>query len=42
MIEVIQPSFGRSANISDFLADIVGVVMGILIGRVARRLLLSP
>lgn len=41
MIETIQPSFGRSANIWDFLADIGGVVIGISIGRVARRLVLS-
>ena len=41
MIEVIQPSFGRSSSVSDFLADIVGVATGILIGRLARRILVK-
>ena len=40
-IELIQPSFNRSADINDWIADIVGVVVaigcGLLHGRVRRR-----
>jgi VanZ family protein len=39
MIEVIQPAFGRSADMSDFLADILGVAIGIFLGLASRRLL---
>lgn len=41
MIEVIQPSFGRSASIADLLADVLGVGIGILTGWTARRILLT-
>ena len=32
IIEIIQPSFGRSAEIGDWLADTIGVIMGIAAG----------
>ena len=32
LIEVIQPSFGRSADMQDWIADIAGVGLGILLG----------
>jgi VanZ family protein len=39
MIEVIQPTFGRSADMSDLLADVLGVAIGIFLGLAARRIL---
>ena len=36
-IELIQPSFNRSADINDWFADIVGVVLGIGCGLLYRR-----
>ena len=38
LIELIQPSFNRSANMNDWVADIAGVVVGILCGLMYRRL----
>ena len=37
-IELIQPSFNRSADINDWVADVVGVVLGIGCGLLYRRL----
>ena len=37
-IELIQPSFNRSADINDWIADIIGVVLGIGCGMLYRRL----
>ena len=37
-IELIQPSFNRSADINDWIADVVGVVLGIGLGLLYRRL----
>jgi VanZ family protein len=37
IIELIQPSFNRSADINDWIADIVGVVLGIGCGLLYRR-----
>ena len=37
-IELIQPIFNRSADINDWLADIVGVALGIVFGLIYRRL----
>ena len=37
-IELIQPSFNRSADINDWIADIIGVVVGIVCGLMYRRL----
>ena len=37
-IELIQPSFNRSADINDWVADIVGVVLGLGFGLLYRRL----
>ena len=37
-IELIQPSFNRSADMNDWIADIIGVVVGIVCGLVYRRL----
>ena len=37
-IELIQPSFNRSADVNDWVADVVGVVMGIGFGLLYRRL----
>ena len=38
MIELIQPSFNRSADVNDWIADLIGVVVGILCGLMHRRL----
>ena len=38
IIEVIQPSFGRSADMQDWVADIAGVVLGIVLALLYRRL----
>ena len=38
VIELVQPSFNRSAGINDWIADIVGVVLGIGCGLLYRRL----
>ena len=37
-IELIQPSFNRSAEVNDWLADTVGVVIGIGCGLLYRHL----
>ena len=37
-IELIQPSFNRSADINDLIADILGAAMGIGCGLFYRRL----
>ncbi|MDB9810500.1 VanZ family protein [Planktomarina temperata] len=37
-IELIQPSFNRSADVNDWVADIVGVTLGIGLGLLYRRL----
>ena len=38
VIELIQPSFNRSADINDWVADVVGVILGIGLGLLYRRL----
>ena len=38
VIELIQPSFNRSADINDWIADIMGVAIGIICGLIYRRL----
>ena len=38
VIELIQPSFNRSADVNDWVADIVGVVLGIGCGLLYRRM----
>ena len=38
IIELIQPSFNRSADVNDWIADIVGVVLGIGFGLLYRRI----
>ena len=37
-IELMQPSFNRSADINDWIADIVGVLLGISCGLLYRRI----
>ena len=37
IIELIQPSFGRSADMQDWIADIAGVALGILLALLYRR-----
>ena len=37
-IELVQPSFNRSADMNDWIADIVGVVLGIGCGLLYRRM----
>jgi VanZ family protein len=37
-IELIQPSFNRSADVNDWAADVVGVALGIGCGLLYRRL----
>ena len=38
MIELIQPSFNRSADMNDWMADIVGAAIGIACGLIYRQL----
>ena len=38
LIELIQPTFNRSADMNDWVADILGVVLGIICGLIYRRL----
>ena len=38
VIELIQPSFNRSADFNDWIADIVGVALGIGCGLLYRRI----
>ena len=38
VIEVVQPSFGRSADMLDWIADIAGVALGIVLALLYRRL----
>ena len=38
VIELIQPSFNRSADINDWISDIMGVAIGIACGVIYRRL----
>ena len=37
-IELIQPSFNRSADFNDWIADVVGVILGIGLGLLYGRL----
>ena len=37
-IELIQPSFNRSADVNDWIANIIGVVLGIGCGLLYRRI----
>ena len=37
IIELIQPTFNRSAELSDWIADTLGVLIGISLGLVYRR-----
>ena len=37
-IELIQPSFNRSADVNDWIADVVGVALGIGCGLLYRRI----
>ena len=37
-IELIQPTFNRSADVNDWGADIIGVLLGIVGGLVYRRI----
>ncbi|MDB2690577.1 VanZ family protein [Planktomarina temperata] len=37
-IELIQPSFNRSADVNDWVADVVGVILGIGCGLLYRRI----
>ena len=37
IIELIQPTFNRSADVSDWVADTLGVLIGISLGLVYRR-----
>ena len=38
IIELIQPTFNRSADMNDWIADIIGVAVGIVCGLLYRRL----
>ena len=38
LIELIQPSFGRSLDMQDWIADIAGVGLGIVLALLYRRL----
>ena len=37
LIELIQPTFNRSADLNDWITDILGVVLGIALGLIYRR-----
>ena len=37
LIELIQPTFNRSADLNDWIADILGVVLGVALGLIYRR-----
>ena len=37
-IELIQPSFNRSADVNDWIADVAGVVLGIGCGLLYRHI----
>ena len=37
LIERIQPTFNRSADLNDWIADILGVMLGIALGLIYRR-----
>lgn len=41
LIELIQPTFNRSADMNDWVADVMGVVLGIVCGLMYRRLRLK-
>lgn len=41
-IELIQPSVGRSGSSWDFLADVIGAVLGLMTGRILGQLLFAP
>jgi VanZ family protein len=38
IIEILQPSFGRSADMQDWVTDIAGVALGIALALLYRRL----
>ena len=38
LIEIIQPSFNRSADLNDWIADIIGASIGVVCGCMYRRL----
>ena len=38
LIELIQPTFNRSADVNDWIADSLGVIAGILCGLIYRQL----
>ena len=38
LVELIQPSYGRSADMQDWIADITGVGLGIMLALLYRRL----
>ena len=37
LIELIQPTFNRSADLNDWIADILGVMLGIALGLIYRQ-----
>jgi VanZ family protein len=37
LIEIIQPTFDRSADLNDWIADILGVILGIALGLIYRQ-----
>ena len=37
VIELIQPSFNRSSNLNDWIADVMGVAIGIVCGLIYRN-----
>lgn len=41
-IEIIQPYVGRECNLSDWIADLVGIAIGVSFGRAAAAVVPSP
>ena len=36
ILEIVQPTFNRSANLDDWIADVVGILLGIICGLIYR------
>jgi VanZ family protein len=41
-IELVRPLVGRSAEVTDFMADVVGVACGLILGLIMRKRWFQP